>query len=150
MQKLKLWKWLLFAILSCSAINCASIPPPPDIFVFERLDQHLSVDPATGHKILAPSPMCMKMLQELSCGHGVAMMSGTEIYVGDAPNHGWKGKTWTEIKSESVHVPAIESFAPLETYLINTCRKFKCNSQLDAFRIKLDSLNGIAGAISNP
>lgn len=147
---LKLLKFSLFATLSLSAIDCATLPPPPDIYAFERLDTHLSVDPVTGHQMLSPSPACMKQIQEMACGHGVAIMSGTEIYVGDLPAHMWKGKTWTQLKQESVHLPAVESYAPLATYMIDSCKRFNCNTQLDAFRIKINSLNGVAGALANP
>lgn len=150
MLKLRLPSALLSAISLCLGINgCATLPAPPDIFVFERLDTHLSIDPVTGHQILAPSPTCMQQIQEMSCGHGVSIMTGAEIYVGDAAGHGWKNKTWTELKQESVHLPAVESYAPLSTYMINACAKFKCNANLDAFRVKINSLNGIVGALSN-
>lgn len=151
MQRLRLLRLSLSLILCSLGIEgCATLSPPPDIFVFERLDQHLAVDPISGHEILTPSPACMAQIQEFSCGHGVAIMSGTEIYVGDLPAHQWKGKTWTSLKDESVHFPAVESYAPLATYLINSCKRFNCNASLDAFRVKLNSLNGIAGALANP
>lgn len=151
MPKLKLLSALPFAILSCLAISgCASIPPPPDIYVFESLEQHLSTDAATQHLIMTPSPTCLAQIGEAECGHGVAIMSGKEIFVGEALAHHFKDKPWSKLKEESVFLPAVESYAPLATYLINTCRKFGCNSQLNAFRIKLNALNGVAGALKNP
>lgn len=92
----------------------------------------------------------MAQISEMACGHGVSIMTGAEIYVGDAAQHLYKGKPWSALKAESVYVPAVESYAPLATYLINTCKRFNCNTELDAFRVKLNSLNGVAGAISNP
>lgn len=135
---------LSFMLLSACA------PKPPDVFVFEYLAQHLANDPATGHLLLTPSPACMKQIQEVECGHGVSIVSGTEIFIGEEKAHWFKNKPWSQIKRESVYVPAVESYAPLAAYIIDSCKKMKCSDQVDAFRIKLDSLNGIPGAVANP
>lgn len=58
-------------------------------------------------------------------------------------------KPWSLVKEESIYLPAVESYAPLSTHIINECQKIKCSAQVDAFKIKLDSLNGISGALSN-
>lgn len=148
MPSMKRLSALLFGILLCWGISgCASIPPPPDIFVFESMDQHLATDPVSGHLVLTPSPTCMAQIGEMSCGHGVSIMTGQELFVGETRLY--KSKPWSQLKAESVFLPAVESYAPLATYLINTCKRFSCSAQLDAFRVKLNSLSGVAGALLN-
>lgn len=146
-------KCILFIILWFLLIellaSCAS--KPPDIAVFENLQQHLGTDPVTQHLILKPSPACMLMkVPEPECGHGVYVMSGKEFFVGEDKQNLWKGKKWSAIKAESIYMPAVESYAPMTTYIINECKQNNCDNQVDAFKIKLNSLNGINGAIQNP
>lgn len=138
---------LLLLIISCVFLTSCS-PKIPDVFVFESLEQRLSTDPMSGHLILSPSPTCMKQIKEVSCGHGVKIVSGEEIFVGEITLYA--GKKWSELKAESIYVPAKESYAPLSAYIINSCKKMNCDSQVDAFKVKLDSLNGISGAMKNP
>lgn len=58
-------------------------------------------------------------------------------------------KPWHQVVEESAFLPAEESYAPLATYIINACKKMKCSDEITRFKVKLDSLNGIAGAIKN-
>jgi hypothetical protein len=149
MKKLNRLKCLLFAISSCFQINgCATAPP--DVFVFERLSERLYVDPVTKDEMYAPSPTCMAQIAETSCGHGVSVISGKEIFIGNGPTHLFDKKTWDQIQMESILLPAVESYAPLATYMINACKKMNCSSQVDQFKIKLDSLNGVQGALITP
>lgn len=141
---------IILLILLSLLTSCATVSPPPDIPVFEYLEQHLSIDPTTGHSILKPSPACLKAIGEFECGHGVYVMSGREVYIGDLPKNQLNGKTWTQLKAEAVFMPAVESYAPMSTWIINTCKVASCSSEVDAFKIKLNSLNGIAGALQNP
>lgn len=135
-------KWMLSGILLGSLINgCA--PQPPDVFVFESLEQHLTTDSMTGHTVLSPSPACMTQIQEPACGHGVSIMTGREIFVGEGPLHLMNNKPWSVLKSQSVYLPATESYAPLATYVINACEKMGCNDQVAKFKVKLDSLASI-------
>lgn len=142
MQKLNKQKYLLLIVLLGLQISCVK---PPNVPVCENLTQHLFVDLVTQHLVLTPSPTCLDKIKEPECGHCTFIMDGTEIYVGESTLY--NKKKWSEIKQESIYVPAIESYAPLKTYIINSCKKMKCDSQVDAFRIKIDSLNGINGAI---
>lgn len=57
-------------------------------------------------------------------------------------------KPWSQVKAESVYLPAEESYAPLAASIINDCKKFSCSDSVDAFKVKLDSLNGVAGALA--
>lgn len=57
-------------------------------------------------------------------------------------------KPWSQVEAESILLPAEESGAPLETYIIDACKKMKCSDQVTPFKVKLDSLNGIAGALA--
>lgn len=138
---------LLLSLLSLSLLNCSV--KPPNVFVFESLEQHLKTDDITKHIILSPSPTCMAKIGEPACLHGVAIMSGEEIYVGELPGHFFNGKKASAIKAESIYVPAVESFSPLKTYIVNSCKKMNCDTSVDQFNVKLNSLNGISGAILN-
>lgn len=139
---LKLQKCLPFVILLfCLTEGCATLSPP-DIYVFEDLQEHIALD-QESHLILTPSPACMEKIQENACGHGVSIVTGKEIFIGENAQHLYLGKTWSVLKSESVYMPAKESYAPLSEYLINVCAKMGCNSAIDAFRVKLDSLSAI-------
>lgn len=138
---------MLSATLFLLLTSCAVAPP--DVPVFEYLPQHLATDPVTGHMILKASPDCEAQIGELECGHGVFIMSKKEIFVGEAPAHWYKGKPWSQLKRESIYLPAQESYAPLATYIINSCAKNNCNDQVSRFRVQLDELKGI-GAILNP
>jgi hypothetical protein len=106
------------------------------------------IDPKTADLMWEPSPTCMEEINEPCCGHGISIMSGTEVYVGEKTL--FKGKKWSDLKAESVYVPAVESYAPLSTYIINSCKQANCDSQVDQFQVKLNSLNGIVNAIENP
>lgn len=127
----------------------ACAPKPPDVPVCEYLAQRLVTDPVTGHLLLKASPTCEKQIGEVECGHCTYIVSGREIYVGEGKDHLLNGKSWLQIKSQSIYVPASESFAPLEDYIINSCKKMNCNDQVDAFKIKLDSLKDVSAAIQN-
>lgn len=142
----------LFAITlfmwACILSSCT--PKPPNVPACEHLAQRLSTDPKTGHMILSPSPTCMKHISEPECGHCVMIISGVEFFVGESTAVQLKGKPWSKIRQESVYLPAVESYAPLSAYVIDACKKMNCSDDVDAFKIKLDSLNGVSGAISNP
>src|ERR1700723_168340 len=101
---LKLKRWLLFVILSCSLTSCTQ-SQPPDVYVFEALDQQVTMDPDTHHMLLTPSPTCMAQIQEPECGHGVSIISGKELFVGELPAHRYNGKAWSAIIAESIYVP---------------------------------------------
>ncbi|RYG93861.1 MAG: hypothetical protein EON58_17485 [Alphaproteobacteria bacterium] len=113
------------------------------------LEQRLSTDKKTGHLMLTPSPTCMKEIGETTCGHCVYLMSGDEIFVGEKKENWLNGKPWSQLNRESVLLPAEESYAPLAAYIINSCEKMNCNDQVTRFKVKLDSLNGVRGAIKN-
>lgn len=126
-------------------IGCAAVPP--DVPVFENLQQRLSTDPATGHLLLTPDPICMAKIQETECGHGVYIMSGKEVFVGENTVLMPSKKKWSQLKAEAILIPAVESYAPLVAYIINSCKQNNCNDQVDAFKVKLDSLNGVSTVI---
>lgn len=132
-----LFAWLLSA---CT-------PKPPDVPACEHLRQRLSNDPVTGHLILSPSPTCEEKIGEPECGHCTYIMSGKEIFLGELPTHLLNGKKWSELRASSIYLPAVESYSPLATYIINSCKKMNCDSQVDRFKVKLDSLNGIGDVL---
>lgn len=139
---LKNSKWLLSAILFYSLISCG--PKPPDVPVFESLDQIVLKDAVTGHLLLTPSPICLAQIGEPECGHGIFIMSGKEIFIGEKAPYLLGGKPWSKIKSQSVYVPSIESYAPLTAYIINSCKKMGCDKSVEGFKVKIKSLKGIS------
>lgn len=147
MPKLSKMRFKLFTILCFLALNACTIKPP-DVYVFEPLDQHQYVDPGTDHIFLEPSPTCVAKINEPACGHGVSIMSGQDLYVGEKTLY--KGKKWSELRAEAVLLPAVESYAPLEAYIINACKKMNCDKQVDSFKVKLDELNGVSAATKSP
>lgn len=146
MQKEK--KWLFFAASLLCLSSCT--PKPPDVPVCEHLAQHLSNDPVSGHLILNPSPTCMKEIGEAECGHCVFIVTGNEFFLGEGKDHQLNKKPWSKIRTESVYLPAQESYAPIAAYMIDSCKKMHCSDELEKFKIKLNSLNGVAPALSNP
>jgi hypothetical protein len=85
----------------------------------------------------------MEKIGEFECGHGVYILSGKEVWVGENPKHFFNKKSWSQLKRESMIVPAIESGAPILTYIINTCAQNHCNDAVDRYKIQLDELKGI-------
>ncbi len=138
MKKQSKTKLISLIVLSLLLSSCA--PKPPDIPVCENLVKHLGIDPDTKDLVLLPSPTCKKQINESECGHCTYIVSGKEIYVGEKEGHWLNGKPWGQIKEESIYLPAEESFAPLADYIINSCKKLKCNSQIEEFKVKLNSL----------
>jgi hypothetical protein len=144
-------KWQPFAILLGLLISVsACTPKPPDVPACEHMAQRLSTDPLTGHLLLSPSPTCLKQIGEPECGHCVFIVSGKELFLGESVGHLLKGKPWSKVRQQAVYLPAVESYAPLATYVINSCKKMGCSDDVDKFKIKLDSLNGVSGSLSNP
>lgn len=138
-------RWMLLLLL-LPLVSCAVVPP--DVPVFENLTQHLGTDPVSGHLILKPSPVCLKEIGEFECGHGVFIMSKKQIFVGEKKAYWFHGKAWSQLKKESILMPAEESYAPLATYIINSCKKMNCDDQVTRFKVKLDELNSI-GTVLN-
>lgn len=137
-------------LLTLSLLVYACAPTPPDIPACEHLSERFYKDPKTGHLTFSPSPTCMKEIGEPSCGHCVYIMSGRELFLGENPGHWMNNKPWSALRAQSVYLPAAESYAPLATYVINSCKKMGCSADVDKFKVKLNSLNGIVGAIANP
>jgi hypothetical protein len=136
MKKLNAMNLLPLMFLSLLSINCAH-RRPPDVPVFKHLRQRLALDPVTQHVILKPSPTCMKEIGEPECGRGKFIMSGKVIFVGEAPKTHFNKKPWSQLKRESILVPAVESYAPISTYIINACKELKCDDEVTRFQIQL-------------
>lgn len=141
MKRQNKMKWLLLVALFALLINCSV--QPPNIYIFEEMNEHMGIDPITGHTILRPSPTCYTKIQELSCLHGVATMTGDEIFIGELPEHFFNGKPASQIKEESILMPADESYSPMVTYIINSCKALNCNSDVTRFKVKIESLKNI-------
>lgn len=83
----------------------------------------------------------MKEIGEVECGHCTYIVSGKEIFVGENQKTFLNGKPWSQLKIESILVPAQESYAPLSSYIINSCKKMNCSDDVTRFKIKVDTLN---------
>lgn len=75
---------------------------------------------------MAPSPTCMKQIGEAECGYCIYTITGEDLYIGESAGHMLNGKPWSQVKAESVMLPAEESYAPLVTYLAYACQQFAC------------------------
>lgn len=139
----------LLLIISFASLLSSCTPKPPDVPVCEKLIQRLATDPKTQHLMLTASPTCMKQIKEPECGHCTYIVSGKEIYVGENPKTHLNGKPWSQIQKESILVPAQESYAPLASYLINSCEKMNCSKDIQRFKVKVDSLKEV-GDVLNP
>lgn len=148
---MKNMSWLKFLplIISFALLLNACAPKPPDVPVCEKLVQRLATDPKTQHLMLTASPTCMKQIQEPECGHCTYIVSGKEIFVGENKKTWLNNKPWSQIQKESILVPAQESYAPLSSYLINSCEKMNCDKDVQRFKVKLDSLSSV-GEVLNP
>lgn len=147
MRRLKTTAKLTLMLWSFSLIRCTTMSPPPDVPVCEHYAQFLSKDPKSGHDLLLPSPKCMDKIGEPECGHCTFIMTSREIFIGEKPEHQYHEKPWSQLRRESVLVPAVEGYAPLSAYIINNCEKFNCSGDVQRFKIKLDGLNGIEDVI---
>lgn len=114
------------------------------------MSEHFSKDPISGHLLLTPSPLCMQKINEPECCYGVAIMSGNEKIAGEDKANWFNGKPCSQLIEESINCPAEECYAPLSAYIINTCKKDNCSAAITAFKIKVDSLNGVGAAVSGP
>lgn len=82
----------------------------------------------------------MEKIKEPECGRGVSIVKGEEIFIGELDGHLFNGKKWSEIRSESIYIPAKESYSPLAAYIIDQCKAANCEDDVDRFKVKLDSL----------
>ncbi|MFI5342859.1 MAG: hypothetical protein ACHQUC_01425 [Chlamydiales bacterium] len=82
----------------------------------------------------------MKQISESECGHGVFIVSGKEVFVGEAQATFFNNKPWSLLRKQSILVPAEESYSPISAYMINSCEKSKCDPNLMKFKIKIDSV----------
>lgn len=138
LNKLKFW---LLTVSFLSLTNCAT--KPPDVFVFKHLNQRLATDPTTGHLLLRPSPTCMKEIKEVECGRGRSIVSGKVVFVGEDKKTWFSGKPWSQLRRESILVPAEESYAPMATYFINSCKAAGCSDEVTRFKVKVDSVKDV-------
>jgi hypothetical protein len=133
-------KWLLLVISLNLLTNCAVQPPNVPLFI--ELGQHIVKDPITGDILLKPSPTCYEKIHELECLYGIYTMDGKEVFVGNNPINYFNGKSADQIKEESLLAPSIETYAPIATYIINSCKALNCSSDVTKFKVKIDSLKG--------
>lgn len=97
----------------------------------------------TGHLLLSPSPTCKKEIGEVECGRCTYIVSGKVFFVGEAVKTHFNGKPWSQLRKESILVPAKESYAPLATYMINSCKALNCSDDVTRFKVKIDDVNSV-------
>lgn len=110
--RLTVWCW--FGVSFVSACTTVVVP---DIPVCEDLTPVTKRVPDTGHIIMRMSPACTEHIGEPACGHCTYIVSGREIFIGEKIEHRFNGRPWSEVRGESVILPAVESYAPLAAYL---------------------------------
>lgn len=133
--------WLLSGLLSLSLLNACDGAKIDDVPACEHMAQRLVKNPTNGHLLLRPSPTCMEKIGEVECGHCVRIISQKEFFVGEETKNHFNGKPWSQLRSESIYLPAEESYGPLSVSLINLCKKTKCNEEVTRFKVKLNVLN---------
>lgn len=124
----------LFACLT----SC--VPKPPNVPVCKHLNQRIGTNIKTGHLVLIPSPTCMNNIKEPECGYCTYILNEKSFFVGEKKENHFNGKPWSQLKAESILVPAKESYAPLSAYIINSCKQMNCNDDVTKFKVKLDFL----------
>lgn len=129
----------------CLASNCT--PKPPDVPICKHLRQFIGKDPVTEHMILKPSPRCWKEIQENECGVCTFIVTGKQIFVGEKKEHWYNDKPWSMLRAQSLLAPAVESYAPLSEYIVNSCQKMGCDDKVTGFKVKIDGLNGLEDAL---
>lgn len=82
----------------------------------------------------------MRMIGESQCGHCTYIISGKEIFVGEAPAAQLDGKPWSQLRGESLLIPSKESYAPIAAYMINACKVRNCSAEIDKFKVRLAPL----------
>lgn len=131
---------MLLTGLSGFLISCNTLPAPPDVYAFEHLNSRTYTDD-NGKIMFKPSPTCMEKIGEVECGHGVSIVTGNQIYVGENEPNLFNKKPWSQVRAESIYLPAEESYAPISVYIINNCIKFKCSDAVTRFKVKVDTVD---------
>ncbi len=144
MKKPNVKKLICSLILCAFQISCSSIPKPPDVPVCKHQAQRVWTNPDDGRLYVKPSPVCMKEVGEPECGVCATIVTGKTFYVGEASVHHFNAKPWSQLRRESILVPSVESYAPLSTYIINSCKKLKCSDEVTRFKVKVDAVSGEA------
>ncbi len=81
-------------------------------------------------------PICRA--RTVNSGFCTNTVSNKDIIVDDT--HLLNGKTWLDLKIESVYVPA-ESWAEIKKYIIKQCKKHRdCSGNIDTWSSKIDSV----------
>ena len=137
MQKLSKMKFVIFVSLLWLLPSCAT--PPPNVPACKHLPQRLWEDPETKRLELRASPACWKAIKEPECGYCVRIVDGGEIWIGEKMLY--NNKPWSQIREEAIILPAEESYAPLSTHIINSCKRLNCSKDATRFKVKLDRLS---------
>ena len=135
-------KEIALALLSFSLLLQTSCDKaPPDVPACEHFNETIENDPVTGHTLLKPAPICMEEIKEPRCGHCIWIVSKKVQYVGEKKETWLNGKPWSQLRDESVLLPAEESYGPVSAHMINQCKKLNCSDEVDRFKIKLNVFN---------
>lgn len=135
------WSLSFSTVLFASLTSCT--PKPPDVPVCKHLAQRLATDPVSGHLLLRPSPTCKREIGEVECGRCTFIVSGKTFFVGEAVKTHFNGKPWSQLRRESILVPAVESYAPITAYMINSCKSLNCSDDVTKFKVKIDEVKDV-------
>lgn len=149
-------KWTPLVTLCLLLSSCAGLQPP-DVIGCTGLDSKLvkwrpPMLPASRSDglVYRPNPVCMAEIGEGDCGFCTFTVSEKNVFVGEKPEHHFKGKPWSQLKKKSVLLPAAESYAPLKAFAVNACKQMgsvgACRD-IAKWRIKLDSLDSVGDVI---
>lgn len=125
---------LLLIILSGLLVSCKQVPP--DVPVCQHLEQRKIFDADSVTLKVRPSPACMMEIAEPECGQCTYIRSGKQIYIGNKKENWFNGKSWDDLRYSAVIVPSEESFAPILTYMINSCKASECNKDITRFKVR--------------
>ena len=116
---------------------------PPDVWVCRDLTEKVVItEDAFGveEMNLRGNPVCLSEIKENRCGYCVRSISGTHTYVGEDSTHQLEGKKWSEMRIDSVMLPA-DSYAALKEFIINSCKKSnQCAEGIAKWRTNLELL----------
>jgi hypothetical protein len=132
---------LLSSALFVFLVSCAVKPPDVPICRELKTQNESKTIPDIGFiKIERPNPVCLKELNEVSCGFCVWTISKKSQYIGETKSFLY-GKPWSQVKREAVLIPT-EAYADVKATFINMCKKYKeCAADISSWRLKLDSLD---------
>jgi hypothetical protein len=85
----------------------------------------------------------MEQIKERECGACTYTVTQRKKYIGEKKENWFNGKPWSQLRKESILVPAEESYAPMVAHIINSCKARGCDKEITKFKVKIDSMEKI-------